>query len=349
MEKNIAPGTILEDVFRPVAVVHVEVEDRNTFRAGGEGFEHGDGDVVQVTKAHGAIPHRMMSRRAHEAEHGFAVARAAQRFQRRSRGRAGETGNAGMVGRVGVEVLRNVEPGETFGGVRAQDGGVRRRRGCGPGDRQIGLLPQPLLRPQHPGWFLRVTGRGVAAAHVVCDHFHCRTENSDGADIFKKWKNDRDRRDRRDELRESRTLRYDVRLGVGRLVPPNELDQDPKRALHGNCRLLAGGPGSRVVGWATLMRLLFRFCGVSFVLMTLQAQAVSTDVNSEGEWGKSGKSSLQGILDARGNQPGAGYVSVTTDQVDSSRDAVWQSAGTFQRIHHDRTGRFGGEEFLRDL
>jgi len=76
------------------------------------GFEHGDGDVVQVTKAHRPVARGVMAGRAHEAENVFAVARGFQRIQRRGDGGAGKRDDVFVKRCVSVKILRFVQAGE---------------------------------------------------------------------------------------------------------------------------------------------------------------------------------------------------------------------------------------------
>jgi hypothetical protein len=65
-------GLVEEDVLGTVAVVDVEVEDGNALDAPGAGGECGDGGVVEVAEAHGAVAGGVVTGRAHEAEGGLA-------------------------------------------------------------------------------------------------------------------------------------------------------------------------------------------------------------------------------------------------------------------------------------
>ena len=96
---------VAEDRVRPVAVMHVPVDDRDTFDAELPLCDaRRNGDVVEDAEAHRALPQRVMPRRAHERE--AAVER------RLDRGAGGE--HRGLVRRVGrhrvvVEPLRRLD------------------------------------------------------------------------------------------------------------------------------------------------------------------------------------------------------------------------------------------------
>ena len=122
--------------------MHVEIENRDALCAGGRGFEHGDGDVVQVTKAHGPVARGVMAGRAHEAENAFALARGVQRVERGGDGGAGEAGNVFVKRRVGVKVHRHVQARKMFRRMGAENLCVAHLARFGPFDRQFGLVAQ---------------------------------------------------------------------------------------------------------------------------------------------------------------------------------------------------------------
>ena len=51
--KKLDAGPVQQNVLRAVAVMHVEIKNRDAPGTGRSGFERGDGDVVQVAKTHG--------------------------------------------------------------------------------------------------------------------------------------------------------------------------------------------------------------------------------------------------------------------------------------------------------
>ena len=87
----------------------------------GHGFEHGDGDVVQITKTHRPVACGMMAGRAHRAENIFTIARGVQGIKRGGRGRAGVSGDVFAKWRVGVEILRFIQAREMFDRMRAEN------------------------------------------------------------------------------------------------------------------------------------------------------------------------------------------------------------------------------------
>src|SRR2546423_12915407 len=62
------PRIVRHDVLRAVAMMRIEVPDRDPFRAILQRIERCHRDVAEITEAHRAFPHRVMSRRAHQAE-----------------------------------------------------------------------------------------------------------------------------------------------------------------------------------------------------------------------------------------------------------------------------------------
>ena len=62
------PRIARRNIFGPVAMVRVEIPDRDPLRAVREGVERGDRDVAEITKTHGALAHGVVTRRPHQAE-----------------------------------------------------------------------------------------------------------------------------------------------------------------------------------------------------------------------------------------------------------------------------------------
>jgi len=83
-EKN--PIIVLEDVFSPVSVMYVEINNRHPFQAVFlQRMGSADRNIVVETKPHGTIAFSMMTRRSHTAECGFHFA-AYYKIDRRDNG-----------------------------------------------------------------------------------------------------------------------------------------------------------------------------------------------------------------------------------------------------------------------
>lgn len=92
-----------DDVFRSVAVMRVEIPDRDTFRAVLERIERRDRDVAEVTETHRAFAHGVMTGRPHQAERLFFLTCRVRHFER-SAGRAqGMLINLSVDWRIGIE------------------------------------------------------------------------------------------------------------------------------------------------------------------------------------------------------------------------------------------------------
>ena len=84
-------GSVEQDGFGAVAMMHVEIKNGDTLCARGRRFKHGDGDVVQIAEAHGMFLRGVMAGRAHEAENPFARAGGVHRVHSSRSGSAGVT------------------------------------------------------------------------------------------------------------------------------------------------------------------------------------------------------------------------------------------------------------------
>ena len=163
-----------QDRLRAVAVMHVEIENRDALGAGGRGFERGDGDVVQVAKAHCPVAGGMMAGRPHQAENTFAPARGSQRVQRGGDGGAGVAGDIFVIRRVGIEILRLVQTREVLRGMGAQNLRVL----AWPGSAQsigssVWLRNRASVSGDALGAF-GMAGIGIAGAAFVGDDFHTK-------------------------------------------------------------------------------------------------------------------------------------------------------------------------------
>ena len=101
--------------------------------------ERGEGDVVEVAKAHRGIGRGVMAGGAHEGESRGAGGEGV--FGRGDRGGSGATGvvgDVGEIGRVGVEVAGLSETAQVRGGVGAKERGV----GEGSGGRRDAEFPR---------------------------------------------------------------------------------------------------------------------------------------------------------------------------------------------------------------
>src|SRR2546430_12089477 len=77
-----------QNVFGAVAVVNIKIKDGDAFDSGGQRLECRDRDVAEITKAHDAVARGVMPGRTHEAENGFATARAMHCYEGGAYGRA---------------------------------------------------------------------------------------------------------------------------------------------------------------------------------------------------------------------------------------------------------------------
>ena len=165
--------------------MHVEIKNRDAFRACREGFERGDGDIVQIAEAHRVVARRVMARRTHEAENHFAVARGLQRVERGGGGCAGERGNVVVKRRVTVEILRFVQPREMPRRMGAQDLRLFHAGRRGPDDGQFSLAAQVFHRAGDARRSFGMAGLRIAGTLFVGDDGHerylttaCRAEAS---------------------------------------------------------------------------------------------------------------------------------------------------------------------------
>lgn len=133
---------IQQNILGAVAVVHVKIENSDAFDAGGECLQCGDRDIVQITKTHDLIAGGVVTGGTHKAQGSFTESRATHRFQGRAGGCTRVVGDARIRGRVRIKILRVIEAGQMFRGMRAKNGGIFRGGGFGPDDWQFRLRPE---------------------------------------------------------------------------------------------------------------------------------------------------------------------------------------------------------------
>ncbi len=167
-------GPVEQNGFGAVAVMHVEIENGDPLCAGGGSFEHGDGDVVQVTKAHRPVAGGVMTGRSHQTENAFALARGGQRGERGGSGGAGETGDVFVKRRVGVKIHRLVQVREMFRRMSAKDLCIAHLARFGPFDGQFGLVAQEFECGEDAQRAFGMAGMGIGGAAFVSDDFHVK-------------------------------------------------------------------------------------------------------------------------------------------------------------------------------
>ena len=154
--------------------MHVEIKDRDALGAGRRGFEHGDGDVVQVAKAHRLVARGVMAGRTHEAENIFAGARGLQRIQRGGRRTRGQSRRCFRKTACRRQSPRGIcrrasIPASGRGECCASFTPVRRR----PGDRQFRLASQKFERGGDARGTFGMALARIAGAVFIGDDFHC--------------------------------------------------------------------------------------------------------------------------------------------------------------------------------
>lgn len=131
--------TIQQNIFRPIAVVHIKIVNRHPSGSRGQCLERGNGDVVEITEAHRPMPRRVVPRRSHQTENLLPVAGASKCFERGADRGSGMIVDPWVVRRVSVEIPGDLESGDHLRCVRAQDGFFACWSGFGPGDGEIRL------------------------------------------------------------------------------------------------------------------------------------------------------------------------------------------------------------------
>ena len=149
----------------------IEIPNGDPRDAARERVERGDGDRVQIAKAHGLLAGRVVPRRAHQRESALAAQGQARAFDGGA-GRARRVLENAVVKRgVGIERPGFLQAGEVALRVRSEQGlalrGCRRLpRPCGVREPQVpGGAPDPL------GTF-GVAGQAVAGAALVMEDGH---------------------------------------------------------------------------------------------------------------------------------------------------------------------------------
>jgi hypothetical protein len=165
-------GMIQEDVFGAVAVMYIEIKYGDAMGTGGGGLQRGDGDVIEVAKAHGIMAGGMMAGWAHEAENVLAGAGEAEGIERSADGSAGETGNALKEGSVGIKILGDGEAREHLGGMGAENGDIVDEGGCRPMEGKIGLIFEVFDGSGDAQGTFGMTGLRVAGAFFIRDDGH---------------------------------------------------------------------------------------------------------------------------------------------------------------------------------
>src|SRR5208282_1316106 len=101
-----ATRLVQQNILRAVAMMNIEIEDCDAFASGITGRQSGDGDGIEITKAHDALASGMMARRTQEAEGGLAGSGRLQRQQRSANRSSCMSSDAGVGGRIRGEVVR---------------------------------------------------------------------------------------------------------------------------------------------------------------------------------------------------------------------------------------------------
>ena len=140
---------IEQNIFRAIAMMHVKIKNGGALGAGRQGFKNGDGDIVQITKAHRLFTRSVMAGRTHEAENIFTAACDLQSVDRGGDGRAGAVGNVFKERGVGIEVWWDFQTGQHGGRMRAEDLRIRDKSRCFAFKGKIGL--EPFNRGGDPG------------------------------------------------------------------------------------------------------------------------------------------------------------------------------------------------------
>src|SRR5438874_11605512 len=94
-----------DDFLRAVAVMGIEIPNRDAIRSGFQRIERSDRNVVEITKAHCPVARGVMSRRSHQTERALPAERGASRFDRCSSRFSGVLADIWMRGRIKIEIV----------------------------------------------------------------------------------------------------------------------------------------------------------------------------------------------------------------------------------------------------
>ena len=161
-----------EDVLRAVAVMDVEVDDRDALGAMLRArIEGGDGGVVEQAEAHGAVRFRVMAGRAHWQK-AFAASpaiTASTALRPAPTARSAASQRAGRDDGVGVELLQRAGRARRLRGS-SRSSRVSERR-CAPGRPRATVPPRAPGRGRHRGQApgrSPACGRGARGGLVRC-------------------------------------------------------------------------------------------------------------------------------------------------------------------------------------
>ena len=160
----------VENSFGAVAVVGIEIPDRDARDTLGAGRNGGDSDLVQIAEAHRLVGGRVVSGWAHQAERSFALEGEFGGSQGGAHGPSGMRGNIREIRRVVVEIPGLKQPLQVGRRVGKQEGLIRY---C---DVRCAPVPsgvrgaQVLHATQHAGGLFRShRGTVLSAARIVKD------------------------------------------------------------------------------------------------------------------------------------------------------------------------------------
>ena len=128
MKGLIAAGFRHRASYRAVAVMRVKIPNGDALGALLNRIQRGDGDVAEITKAHGAIAHRVMTGRTHQTERALAFYRGARCIDGGAGGSQSMVVDVCMGGRVRIEIMRGFAyPRDVLARMRPQQNSLLRR------------------------------------------------------------------------------------------------------------------------------------------------------------------------------------------------------------------------------